>query len=110
MSDTSESDVRPQDDNREFAVAGLANDAIEAELLVDACDEAGIDAMVAAGRSGMVDKLAAVSETFEIRVAAKDLEAAQKIIAERKEALEQDPEGWSKAAEEEAEKSTPEGT
>ena len=110
MSDNSESEALPQDDNREFAVAGLANDALEAELLVDACEEAGIDAFVDAARDGMVEKLSAPSEKFEIRVPIKELEAARKIIGERRAALESDPQGWEKAAEDEAEKSTPEGT
>lgn len=110
MSDNSETETTPQDDNREFAVAGLANDAIEAELLVRACEDADIDAFVDAARDGMVEKLSAVSEKFEIRVPLKDLEAAQKVIAERRAALEGDPAGWQKAAEDEAETSTPEGT
>lgn len=109
MSDHGETETTPQDDNREFAVAGLANDAIEAELLRTACEDADIDAFVEAARDGMVEKLSAVSEKFEIRVALKDLEAAQKLITERRAALEGDPAAWQKAAEDEEEKSTPEG-
>lgn len=108
MSDKSEAEVIPQDDNREFAAAGLANDAIEAALLVTACEEAGIDAFVDAARDGMVEKVSAPSEKFEIKVPIKDVDAARQLISERRAALESDPEGWQKAAEAESEKSKPE--
>ena len=100
----------PAEDDREFAVAGLANDMLEADLLVSACEEAGIDAFVDAARDGMVEKLSAPSENFEIRVPIKDLERAKVLVAERKAALESDPEGWAKAAEEESQGGGPEGT
>lgn len=101
MSEIDAEGMPPAEDNREFAVAGLAQDAIEAELLKGFCEEAGIDAFVDAARDGMVEKLSAVSEKFEIRVPLRDVEKAKVIIAERKAAIEADPEGWAKAAEDE---------
>ena len=88
------------EDDREFAIAGRAQDAIQASLLVAALDEAGIDAFTDADRDGMVEKLSAPAEGFPIRVPLADLEKATALVAEQKAALEADPAGGARAAEE----------
>ena len=90
----------PAEDNREFAIAGRAQDAIQATLLVAALDEAGIDAFTDADRDGMVEKLSAPAEGFPIRVPLADLEKASALLAEQKAALEADPAGGARAADE----------
>ena len=88
------------EDNREFAIAGRAQDAIQASLLVAALEEAGIDAFTDAARDGMVEKLSVPAEGFPIRVPLADLERASKLVAEAKAALESDPAGGARAADE----------
>jgi hypothetical protein len=88
------------DDDREFAIAGRAQDAIQASLLVAALEEAGIDAFTDADRDGMVEKLSAPAEGFPIKVPRADLEKATALVAEQKAALEADPAGGARAAEE----------
>ena len=87
-------------DPGELAIAGRAQDSIEADLLVDALEEAGIAAFVDADRKGMVEKLSSPAEGFPIRVPAKDLERAIALLAEHKTALEADPEAGARAADE----------
>ena len=89
-----------REDDRDFAVAGRAQDAIQAELLVDALEEAGIDAFVDADRDGMVEKLSSPAEGYPIKVPLRDLERGSALLAERKAALEADPEAGARAAEE----------
>ena len=84
----------------EFEVAATARDAIEADLLWRACEDAGIPAIVRSPRSGLVGKLASPIEVFTILVPARDLEQARALLAERRAALEADPEGAGRAAEE----------
>ena len=103
-------ETQPQgEDDREFAVAGRAHDALQADLLVSYLEEQGLEAFVDADRDGMVEKLSAPADGFPIRVPAKDLEKAAGLLAERKAALEEDPEAASRAAEEESAKSEAEG-
>jgi hypothetical protein len=90
----------PPDDPGEFGVAGYASDSIQADLLVDALEDAGIDAFLDGDRAGMVEKLSSPAEGYPIRVPLKSLEAAGKLIAERKAALEADPEAAGRAADE----------
>ena len=89
-----------REDDRDFAVAGRAQDAIQADLLVDALEEAGIDAFVDSDRDGMVEKLSSPAEGYPIKVPRKDLERGSALLAERKAALEADPEAGARAAEE----------
>ena len=88
------------DDDAEFAVAGRAQDALQAGLLVDALEEAGIDAFVDADRDGMVEKLSSPAEGYPIRVRLEDLARGRVLLEERKAALEADPEAGARAAEE----------
>jgi hypothetical protein len=87
-------------DPGDYAVAGNARDALEADLIVDALEEAGISAFVDSERKGMVEKLAAPAEGYPVRVPAKDLEKARALFEERKAALEADPDAAARAAEE----------
>jgi hypothetical protein len=90
----------PAEDDREFAIAGRAQDSIQAGLLVAALEEAGIDAFTDPDRDGMVEKLSAPAEGFPIRVPLADLDRASKLLAEAKAALESDPAGGARAADE----------
>ena len=95
--------TQPQgEDDREFAEAGRAANALQAELLVSYLEEQGIEAFVDPARDGMVEKLSSPAEGFPIKVPAKDVESAAAMIAARKAALDEDPEAASRAAEEEA--------
>src|SRR5438552_10604716 len=88
-------------DPGEFELALAANDQMEAELLVAACEEAEIPAILQSPRSGPVGTIASPVDGFNILVPQKDLERATKILEERRAALEADPEGAARAAEEE---------
>jgi hypothetical protein len=90
----------PPDDPGEFAIAGRAQDFLQADLLVAALEEADIDAFVDADRDGMVEKLSSPAEGYPIRVPLKHLAAASKLLEERKAALEADPEAAARAADE----------
>ena|SRR6184192_236027 len=106
--DIDEEDPVPEtpNDPGEFILADTADDAILAGLLVRACEEAGIPAIVQDPRDGVVGKLASPVDSFRILVPARDLAQAQQVVRSRREALEADPEGAGKAAEEaEAEES-----
>ena len=88
------------EDDREFAIAGRAQDAIQAEVLVAALEEAGIDAFTDADRDGMVEKLSAPAEGFPIRVPLADLQKAAALLAQAQAALDSDPAGGARAADE----------
>jgi hypothetical protein len=90
----------PPEDPGDFAVAGQAKDALQARLLADALDQAGIPAFVDAARDGMVRLLAAPAEGFLLRVPARDLERATALLEEHRAALESDPEAGARAADE----------
>ena len=72
-----------------------------AQLLVAACEEADIPAILQSPRSGPVGTIASPVDGFNILVPQRDLEKALKLLEERRAALEADPEGAARAAEEE---------
>jgi hypothetical protein len=88
-------------DPGEFELAIAAEDQMEAELLISACEEAGIPAILQSPRSGSVGTIASPVDGFNILVPRRDLARAQALLADRKQALEADPEGAARAAEEE---------
>jgi len=88
-------------DPGEFVVALAADDQMEAQLLVSACEEAGIPAIVQSPRSGPVGTIASPVDGFSILVPRRELERARALLTERKQALEADPDGAARAAEEE---------
>ena len=88
-------------DPGEFVVALAADDQMEAQLLVSACEEAGIPAIVQSPRSGPVGTIASPVDGFNILVPRRELERARVLLQERKQALEADPDGAARAAEEE---------
>jgi hypothetical protein len=87
-------------DPGEFVLADTADDEILAGLLVRACEEAGIPAILQDPRAGVVGKLASPVDSFRILVPAQNLDGAQQVLQARREALEADPEGAGRAAEE----------
>ena len=88
-------------DPGDFAVAMTADDQMEADLLLDACGEAGIAAILQSARSGPVGTIASPVEAFSILVPRRDLDRAVQLLAQRRKDLEADPEGAARAAEEE---------
>jgi hypothetical protein len=91
-------------DPGEFTLAVVADDQMEAQLLVTACEEAGIPAILQSSRSGLVGTIASPVDGFNILVPRRELARAKALLEERKEALEADPGGAARAAEtEEAE-------
>ena len=95
-----ESEENPMDPG-DFVLAMSAEDQMEAQLLVAACEEADIPAILQSPRSGVVGTIASPVDGFNILVPQRDLERATKLLEERKAALEADPEGAARAAEEE---------
>jgi hypothetical protein len=89
----------PPSDPGEFVVALTADDQMEAELLVSACEEAGIPAILQSPRSGPVGTIASPVEAFHILVPKAQLSKALPLLEERREALESDPDGAARAAE-----------
>ncbi|MFL5392067.1 MAG: hypothetical protein ACJ79G_04445 [Myxococcales bacterium] len=100
--DTEEEDPMPETpiDPGEFVLAETVDDGILAGLLVRACEEAGIPAILQDPRDGVVGKLASPVDSFRILVPAHTLPGALEVLRARREALEADPEGAGKAAEE----------
>ena len=88
-------------DPGEFAVAVIAEDQMEAQLLVTACEEAGIPVILQSARSGSVGTLASPVDRFHILVPRADLDRARTLLEDRKRVLEEDPDGAARAAEEE---------
>ena len=88
-------------DPGEFELALAAEDQMQAELLISACEEVGIPAILQSPRSGPVGTIASPVDGFNILVPRRDLARAQELLRERKEALEADPTGAARAAEEE---------
>ena len=88
-------------DPGEFSVALAAEDQMEAQLLVSACEEAGIPAILKSPRSGPVGTIASPVDGFNILVPRRELERARVLLQERQQALEADPDGAARAAEEE---------
>jgi hypothetical protein len=85
----------------DFVVAATADDQIQSDLIVAACEEAGIPAIAQSPRSGMVGTVSSPVEHYNILVRASDLERARGLIAAEKSALGADQEGAARAAEEE---------
>src|SRR5438309_5611314 len=88
-------------DPGEFELALEANDQMEAELLLSACEEADIPAILQSPRSGPVGTISSPVDGFNILVPQRDLPKALPLLQERKAALEADPEGAARAAEDE---------
>jgi len=88
-------------DPGEFELALAADDQMQAELLISACEEAGIPAILQSPRSGPVGTIASAVDGFNILVPRRDLARARVVLEERKQALEADPDGAARAAEEE---------
>jgi hypothetical protein len=99
-------DEPPQEhpfDPGDFVLALTAEDQLEAQLLVAACEEADIPAILQSPWSGPVGTQLAGS-SFNIMVPQRDLAKALQLMEERRQALGADPEGAARAAEaEEAE-------
>jgi hypothetical protein len=89
------------EDPGEFEVAGTAADALEADLLWRALEDAGIPAIVRSPRSDFGGKLDAPVDLFSLLVPTRDLARARSFLDEQRAALESDPEGAARAAEEE---------
>jgi hypothetical protein len=85
-----------------FVLAFQPEDQIEAQLLMSACDEAGIPAILESPRSGLVGTIASPVDGFNILVPQRDLSRAQALLQERSAALLADPDGAAQAAEAEA--------
>jgi len=92
-------------DDGDFVVAATADDRIEASLLLRACEEAGIPAIVRAPRESMAGMLDAPADIHEILVRTTDLQRARGVLSERKATLAGDAAVNERAAvdEEEAE-------
>jgi hypothetical protein len=100
--DADEEDPVPEtpNDPGEFVLADTADDQILAGLLVRAVEEAGIPAILQDPRDGVVGKLSSPVDSFRILVPGRDVDRARQIVRARREALEADPEGAGRAAEE----------
>jgi|SRR5438105_15525588 len=95
-------------DPGDFVVALAADDQMQAQLLVAACEEADIPAILQSPRSGPVGTISSPVDGFNILVPKRDLEKALPLLQECKAALEADPDGAARAAEaEEAEGEKP---
>ena len=101
--DETEQDESPETpfDPGDFVLALAAEDQMQAQLLVAACEDAGIPAILQSPRSGSVGTIASPVDGFNILVPQRDLERATRILEERRAALAADPEGAARAAEEE---------
>ncbi|HXN55538.1 MAG TPA: hypothetical protein VN874_04665 [Myxococcales bacterium] len=88
-------------DPGDFEVAATAADSLEAEILVRACAEEHIPAILQSPRSGLVGTISSPVEAYVIQVPARDLDRARLLLAERRAALQSDPDGAARAAEEE---------
>jgi hypothetical protein len=88
-------------DPGDFVLAMAAEDQMEAQLLVAACEDAGIPAILQSPRSGPVGTISSPVDGFHLLVPERDLARAMKILDERRAALDADPEGAARAAEEE---------
>src|SRR5205823_10200031 len=100
-SDPDDDSSQEPEDPGDFEVAGTAPDALEADLLWRALEDAGIPVIVHSPRSGVVGKLSSPVEVYNLLVPARDLDRARSLVAERRAALEADPEAAARAAEEE---------
>lgn len=107
------SDSDPEDapetpsDPGEFVLAVIAENQVEAQLLLSVCEEAGIPAMLQLARSGPVGTITSPVDGFNILVPQKELERARRLMDDRKGALAADPDGAARAAEEEEAETEP---
>jgi hypothetical protein len=90
-------------DPGDFVLAFQADDQVQAQLLVAACEEADIPAILQSPRSGPVGTIASPVDGFNILVPQRDLGRAVPLLNERSAALAADPEGAERAATAEAE-------
>lgn len=88
-------------DPGDFVFAISAEDQMEAQLLLAACEEEGIATILQSPRSGPVGTISSPVDGFNLLVPKRDLARARKLLEERKAALEADPDGAARAAEEE---------
>ena len=88
------------DDPGQFEIAGTAADALEADLLWRALEDAGIPAIVRSPRSDVAGKLDAPVDLFSLLVPTRDLARARSLLEEQRAALESDPDSAARAAEE----------
>lgn len=87
-------------DPGDFVFALAAEDQVQAQLLVAACEDAEIPAILQSPRSGPVGTIASPVDGFNILVPERDLAKAMTLLTERRAALDADPEGGARAAEE----------
>jgi hypothetical protein len=99
-SDQEETEETPIDPG-DFVLAMSAEDQMAAQILVAVCEEQEIPAILQSPRSGPVGTISSPVDGFNILVPQRDLERARKLLEERRAALEADPEGAARAAEEE---------
>jgi len=101
--DATEQDDPPETpiDPGEFVVALAAEDQMEAQLLISACEEAGIPAILHSPRSGPVGTISSPVDGFNILVPRSEAARAVALMTERKRMLESDPAGAARAAEDE---------
>ncbi len=85
-------------DPGDFVLAMAAEDLVQAQLLVAACEEADIPAILQSPRSGVVGTIASPVDGFHILVPQRDLARATKLLEDRRAALDADPEGAARAA------------
>jgi hypothetical protein len=86
-------------DPGDFVLAMAAEDQMEAQLLVAACETADIPAILQSPRSGPVGTISSPVDGFNILVPLRDLEKAMEILQDTRAALDADPEGAERAAE-----------
>lgn len=101
--DETEQDDAPETpfDPGDFVLAMAAEDQMQAQILVAACEDADIPAILQSPRSGSVGTIASPVDGFHILVPQRDLDRAMTILEDRRAALAADPEGAARAAEEE---------
>lgn len=101
--DETDQDEAPETpfDPGDFVLAISAEDQMQAQLLVAVCEDADIPAILQSPRSGPVGTISSPVDGFNILVPQRDLERATKLLEERRDALDADPEGAIRAAEEE---------
>ena len=101
--DEAEQDETPETpfDPGDFVLVFQAEDQMQAQLLVAACEDADIPAILQSPRSGNVGTISSPVDGFNILVPQKDFERAQVLLRERSDALDADPDGAAKAAEDE---------
>ena len=97
--DTDEESQDTPFDPGDFVLAMAAEDQMQAQLLVAACEDADIPAILQSPRSGPVGTIASPVDGFHILVPLRDLERGMKLLEERRAALEAVPEGAARAAE-----------